>query len=60
MSNFFNYKTVQDDNVALSKQYGSALGDLAVCQRQLEQYQPTSARVVQPTQPEGQDNTLEG
>jgi len=57
VSNFFNYKTVQDDNIALSRQYGEVQGDLAVCRKQLEQYQPTG--IFNPAE-KAQDNTLEG
>ena len=59
VSNFFNYKTMADDNVILSKQVGTVSGQLAACQSELSAYKPN-----QPTPPgpggSGPDNVLEG
>ena len=58
VSNFFNYKTMADDNVILSKRIGTVSGELAACQSELSAYRPNQP----PPSPGGpdQDNVLEG
>lgn len=59
VSNFFNYKTVSDDNIELSIRVGQVSGELANCQAQLAGSNPN---LPPPATGGGssQDNVLEG
>jgi len=58
ITNFLNAKQLTDDLNAARMEVGNKIGELAVCRKQLEYYEPGSG--IAPAPPPSEENTLEG